>query len=61
MASGLGVVEHYECVCECAWQQRVRPLTPDLPPILETPCLKIHAPHVHARPARAAITPAWYQ
>jgi hypothetical protein len=29
-------------VCECAWQQRVRPLTQDLPPYirLETPCLK---------------------
>ena len=30
MASGPGVVEHYYLL----------PLTPDVPPILETPCLK---------------------
>jgi hypothetical protein len=24
-------------VCECAWQQRVRPLTPDLPPYIRNP------------------------
>jgi hypothetical protein len=37
MARGPGVVEHYLCVCECAWQQRVRPLTPDLPPYIRNP------------------------
>jgi hypothetical protein len=48
-------------VCECAWQQRVRPLTPDLPYIIiETPCLKNINPILRARvvAARAMLTPA---
>ena len=34
MANGPGGVEHYKRVCECAWHQRVQPLTPDLPPYI---------------------------
>jgi hypothetical protein len=49
MASGQGVVEHYTSACASvpSSNNRVRPLTPDLPmdlpPILGTPCLKQNA------------------
>jgi hypothetical protein len=42
MASGPGVVEHYYCVRECAWQQPCAIANPGSTPILATPCLKIY-------------------
>jgi hypothetical protein len=43
MASEQGVVEHYERVCECAWQQPCATANPGFTPYLSflgTPCLK---------------------
>jgi hypothetical protein len=41
MASGQGVVEHYQRECECAWQQPCATAGPRFtPPILDTPCFK---------------------
>ena len=40
MASGQGLEENYQRVCECGWQQPCATADPRFTPMLGTPCIK---------------------